>query len=164
MTSPFGQGLPSFLLTENKEISDEELVCEHAYQSLIHHKSYFAVSDTTDYFLKNPTNLLANHFLYQKIGSFILASVVKEEQFLGVLEVISPTKKDLNSANANKLDVVMPFLTATIERVVVEFQNQIMAVIQDRYTTIHPSLNWHFREEARKLIFRQIHGTNYVVK
>ncbi|HTF28906.1 MAG TPA: hypothetical protein VK625_08685 [Flavitalea sp.] len=68
------------------------------------------------------------------------------------MEVASTRPQELNSINANKLDVIMPFLTDTIERLIAQFQNRVQAIIQNNYTSLHPSVYWKFRDAARQAI------------
>ncbi|RYD84780.1 MAG: GAF domain-containing protein, partial [Sphingobacteriales bacterium] len=115
-------------------------------------KTYFAVSDTKDVPAADSDSSFIHRFLNQGIRSFIIAPVVKNGVLLGMLEVVSGTAKALNSINANKLEVVMPFLTETVERLITEAQNQVRAIIQEKYTTIHPSVYWKFRNAAQEYI------------
>ncbi|WP_298734439.1 GAF domain-containing protein [uncultured Chitinophaga sp.] len=151
-TDGLGRRMRSFILQEDNNVSPAEVLCNNAYRCLLKKRGYFAVADTTEYLAANPDSLMATRLLSQNVNSFILAPVVKNQQLFGVLEVVSAVPKALNSINANKLDVVMPYLTDNIERLVAEWHNQIQAVIQDRYTAIHRSVYWKFRQEAKKLI------------
>jgi hypothetical protein len=151
-TEVFGRQMHSYILQEENNISPADLLCNNAYRCLVKDRGYFAIADTSEYLAANPGSQMATRLLEQQVHSFILAPVVKNDQLFGVLEVVSEKAKALNSINANKLDVVMPFLTDNIERLVAEWHNQVQAVIQDRYTTIHRSVYWKFRAEAKRLI------------
>lgn len=151
-TDVFGRQMRSYILEDDNSISPADVLCNNAYRCLLKNKGYFAVADTAEYLAVNKGSLMATRLLSQGIHSFILAPVVKKQQLFGVLEVVSELPKALNSINANKLDVVMPFLTDNVERLVSEWHNQVQAVIQDRYTTIHRSVYWKFRTEAKRLI------------
>jgi hypothetical protein len=151
-TEVFGRQMRSYILEEDNNISPADLLCNNAYRCLVKNRGYFAVADTAEYLAANPGSTMARRLLLQQVNSFILAPVIKHQQLFGVLEVVSEMPKALNSINANKLDVVMPFLTDNIERLVAEWHNQVQAVIQDRYTAIHRSVYWKFRAEAKRLI------------
>lgn len=151
-TDALGRPMRSFILQEENNISPDDVLCNNAYRCLLKTRGYFAVADTSEYLAANEGSLMATRLLAQNVNSFILAPVVKNQQLFGVLEVVSEMPKALNSINANKLDIVMPYLTDNIERLVAEWQNQVQAVIQDRYTAIHRSVYWKFRAEAKKLI------------
>lgn len=161
---PFGQQLDSFMLPDNGNWEPGELLCLESYCNLILAKNYYAVADTQLLLSSQPDNYLAKHLLDKGIRSFILAPLMKNKKLFGILEVLTARPKELNSISATKLDVVMPFLTDTIERLSVELQNQIQAVIQDKYTTIHNSVYWKFLAEAEKLIYNRQVGKEYTLQ
>ena len=144
----FGHRMKSFILRDEEESCNEEVLCINSFQQLIQGKEFFAISDTGEFKTLNPQSRLADQLLSQHIESFIFAPVIKNNVLLGILEVVSPRTKELNSINANKLEVVMPFLTDSIDRLIVELENQVQAFIQEKYTTIHSSVYWKFKEEA----------------
>jgi hypothetical protein len=148
----FGHRMKSFILRDGEESCSEDVLCINSFQSLIQEKEFFAISDAEAFKASNPESQLADLLLSQGIQSFILAPVVKNGVLLGVLELVSPRVKELNSITANKLEVVMPFLTESIDRLISELQNHIQAFIQEKYTTIHPSVYWKFKEEAEHAI------------
>ena len=148
----FGHAMKSFILPGEAGQSEEDVLCISSIHHLIEEKVYFAVSDTSALLHSDPDSPLAIHFLSQKINSFILAPVVKNNVLLGILELISPRVKELNSINANKLAIVMPFLTDSIDRLIADLQHQVQAFIQTQFTTIHPSVYWKFREQAEQVI------------
>jgi hypothetical protein len=160
----FGKKLQSFLLPTEQGEECVKLLCEGSYKSVMVNQKYFAVSDIEKFVKHDPESLVGKHFRDQKIQSFILAPVVKESVLLGILELASPRKNEFNSVNANKLEVVLPFLTDTIDRKIKELQNQIRAVIQNNYTTLHPSVDWKFKREAKNLIFNTNGGLPYTLK
>lgn len=162
--SRFGPDLPSFLLPYQEAHTGEELLCGQSYQCVIRESSYFAVSDVNKYIRQNPDNDLGQHFKSQGVQSFILAPVIKEGVLFGILELVSPRSRELNSVTANKLEIVMPFLIDTIDRKMHEMQNRVQAVIQEHYTTLHSSVYWKFRREAQNFIESANGGLAYALK
>src|SRR5690606_40452889 len=82
----------------------------------------------------------------QGVRSFILAPVNKTDSFQAYIELYSPVPYALHTINANKLNDVMPLLRDTFERYHNDIKNELDAIIQREYTTIHPSVNWKFEE------------------
>jgi len=142
----------SFLLKGVMEEDCSCTLCGTSFAKIITDKVYYAVSDVKALLLKEPDNLLARRFHEQDVQSFIMAPVVKNDHLLGILELVSSRPLELNSINANRLEVVMPFITDTIDRKVVFLQNYVQALIQNEYTAMHPSVYWKFRKEALKYI------------
>jgi hypothetical protein len=161
---PTGQKMNSFLLPNEHEKDCEKVLCDASYENIIKNHTYFTISDVSAFVKTNPDNHLGKHFETQHIESVILAPVVKNGVLLGVLELVSPRSRELNSVVANKLEIVMPFLVDTIDRKVNEMQNRIQAVIQDNYTTLHPSVYWKFKREALNYIQSLQTGLVYTLK
>ncbi|MCX2484764.1 GAF domain-containing protein [Pedobacter sp. MR2016-24] len=157
----FGQPMKSFIIPDHYAEADKEMLCTYSYQRLIEDKVYFAISDVLKFQSIDPSSDLAQNFLAKNIHSFILAPIIKNGVLLGVFEVVSPKANDLNSVNANKLEVVMPFLTESIERLVNEYQVQVQAIIQDYYTTIHSSVYWKFKAAAQQYLDARQSGRDY---
>lgn len=142
----------SFMLNNSLEAVCTDILGPKSHKAIMGKSGFFAISDTKQFFLEHPDSELAHIFLMQGIHSFILAPVVKDGALLGVMELVSTRAGELNSVNAHKLEVVMPFLVNTIDRQITATQNQIQAVIQNEYTALHPSVQWKFKKEARKAI------------
>lgn len=134
------------------------------YQCIMRDQTYFAGSNVEKMLKEYPDSKLLKHLNDQGIQSFILAPVIKNDTLLGVLELVSPQKNVLNTVTANKLDIIMPFLVDTIDRKVQEMQNHVQALIQDHYTTLHPSVYWKFKREATNYITETNAGLDYNFK
>lgn len=159
-----GQKAKSFLLSDKTDVESGTLFCDRPHSTLIKKQTYFAIADVDDFAAKNPDSLLGQHFKAQGIYSVILAPVVKNDVLLGILELVSENKKQFNSVNAHKLEVVMPFIVDSIDRKMSEIKNRIQAVIQNNYTTLHPSVDWKFKREAQNYIQKTGAGLTYSLK
>jgi hypothetical protein len=53
---------------------------------------------------------------------------------------LSSKPKQLNSINANNLDLILPYIVDTLERYNSDLENQLEAIIQREYTAIHQCL------------------------
>lgn len=154
----------SFLLYDNSESKCANILSKKIYQTLIEEKKTLALSDVSKFSCKDDNSSFGLHLLSQNIQSCILAPVVKDGKLLGIIEMVSSIKGSLNSLNAKKLDIVMPFIVDTIDRYNSEIENKIEGVIQKEYTSIHPSVYWKFQKEARKFIVNEHANPNYVFK
>jgi len=157
----FGQKIKSFILDSRIEGDCKQELKSDSYHSLLKKRSAIIVAKVSEFAAINPDSKLLKHFEAKNIQSFILAPVVKNDTLLGILELVSFHERELNSVNARKLEIVMPFIVDTISRKVTELQNQIQAVIQKNYTSLHPSVNWRFRDEALKYIHNRNAGKEY---
>jgi hypothetical protein len=160
----FNAKLKSYLLSGQEDELCANMMCVQSFADLVDKKKYFAISDVKRYLENEPDNVLAQRFDEEGIQSFILGPVVKNDHLLGIIELASDNKHDLNSINANQLEIVMPFMTDTIDRQYTYMINQVRAVIQKEYTTIHPSVYWKFQREALKYIEFHRQDKDYTLK
>ena len=147
-----GKCVSGFILDAQNEEECKKGLCEESFKALMRDHTYFAVSNVDAYAKKNSGNLLAENLLELEAKSAILAPIVKNRELLGVLELISFHKNELNSVNAKKLDDILPYIVTAVDRNKTEFENRVKAVIQNECTSIHPSVLWIFEKEARQYI------------
>ncbi len=148
----------SFLL-ENEECADcHAALCEHSYSVLFEEQNVLALSNIERSLRQNPENTLIKQLHAKGVGSIILAPLVSNGEMLGILEIASPNVEDLNSINAQKLSDFLPFLVETVQREVVKKQNQIDLLIQNECTSVHNSVYWRFRQEAKRVLNLQREG------
>lgn len=142
----------SFIL--NKEASAEcsKIFCERTYTQLVKEQGNFIIANTDEYAEDTNYNLLAKNLKENNIKSCILAPIAEGEELLGVLELVSPRKNELNSINAIKLEDILPYIVTAVKRNRTEFENRVKAVIQSECTSIHPSVLWIFENEAKQFI------------
>lgn len=159
-----GRRVQSFLLPDKDEDSCGKVFSKDTYDKLIKQKDNIALSDLSEFVRQNPDNYTAAQLYAQGIRSLILAPLVKDGLPMGIVELVSSKISEFNSVNVHKLEIVMPFLVDTVDRKITDFQNKIEAVIQNNYTTMHPSVNWKFRREAKNYIINANLGLAYALK
>lgn len=142
----------SFILHDEMVSDCKSGICENSFRSLIEENTYFTIANTEIYARKTGDNLLAQNLKKSKVKSCILAPIASGQELLGVLELVSFRKNELNSINAIKLDDILPYIITAVERNRSEFENRIKAVIQSECTSIHPSVLWIFEKEAKHYI------------
>jgi hypothetical protein len=148
--SPINGIIQSFILSKNSKNCDE-MLCEKNFNSLIESKQLFSFSDVDRSFREFPESAMAKQLHKFGIRSAIFAPIIKDKKILGIVELVS-RKKQLNSINANKMEVVMPYMEDTMERLYTGIETRIQAIIQREYTSIHPSVYWKFKQEAERHI------------
>jgi len=154
----YGNGIESFLLKgKDNEFCDSAL-CIGSYDKIVNEKGYFAISDVEKYY-KLSEGMEPYKGLYEQgIKSAIFAPIVNEGELLGVLELVSTGRNQLNGVNATKLEDVMPYIVAAVVRSKIEEENLIDAIIQNECTSVHKSVHWRFEEEAKQFIIDGIEG------
>ncbi|MEP6805053.1 MAG: GAF domain-containing protein [Flavobacterium sp.] len=160
----FDNKIQSFLLS-----TDQEMECKNAFfgcsfENLLDNKEPFVISNVEKFTEHSTNKRLGQHLLKQNIHSCIFAPVIKDGHLLGVVELVSSKARDLNTVNATKLELVLPYLTDTIDRYNTDMQHQIEAIIQREYTTIHPSVYWKFKKESQNYFQNINHTKDYIFK
>ena len=86
----------------------------------------------------------------QKHGhrSLLLYPLHVDDQLVGLMELASPKPGDLNAFNARRLLGVVPLFATTLKRNLDELEDHVQALIKRKYTAIHSSVEWRFREAA----------------
>ena len=149
--SPINGIIESFTLSSTPRNFKYEMLCEKNFNALVESKKFFSVSDVDRSFREFPESAMAEQLYESGIKSAIFAPIIKDKKILGIVELVS-RKKQLNSINANKMEIVMHYLEDTMERLYTGIETRIQAIIQREYTSIHPSVYWKFRQEAERHI------------
>lgn len=144
--------ITSFLLNGEKTKMSKDALCSASHYTLFKQKEFYVVTDAERYHKLYPDNLLYKKLLDQGMKSAIFASIVSEDRILGVLELVSPNKNDLNTLNANKLKDIMPFLVDSVVRAKSNLENELELIVQSECTSIHNSVHWKFRKEAKRYL------------
>jgi hypothetical protein len=101
-----------------------------------------------------------HHLIAQGIRNLLLWPLFENGQFVGVVELGSPTPGAINAFNSLKLAEVQGLFATAIERVTQEREDRIQAVIKQQYTAIHPAVEWKFREAALRYVREEAEGSN----
>lgn len=161
----FKEGKTSSFILLDQEVADcKNALCGCSYDYLIANKNVFIIPDVNEFAKEEQNKFFSEHLLKQNIQSCLLAPITKDDKLLGIIELASGEVRALNSINATKLDLIMPFLVDTIVRSLADMQNQLEAIIQKEYTTIHPSVYWKFKREARNYFQNNVLTKDYILK
>ena len=146
------KGIKSFALAADRSASCKTLLCPGSYHTIFTQHKFFAISDVQKFSNQYTQESFYKNLLNQNIHSAIFAPIMHRGALLGLLEVVSPDAQVLNSINANKLLDLMPYLEDTFVRSKTEAENALELIIQDECTSIHPSVYWKFRQEAKRVL------------
>jgi hypothetical protein len=158
------KSLTSFILADSEEVACKNALFSCSFENLLGNKKIISISNVEKFAQQPENEILGNHLLKQNIQSCIFAPILKNGLLLGVVELVSGYPRELNSINACKLDLILPYLIDTVERYNTDMQNQIEAIIQREYTAIHPSVYWKFRREALDYFETSSHNKGFIFK
>ncbi len=92
------------------------------------------------------------------VRNIVVAPLYYQDELIGTLDLGSPNPGDLNAINAMKLGEVLPLFSMAIKRSMEELNTTVQAIIKEKYTAIHPSVEWRFRKAALRVIQQQNAG------
>ncbi len=101
---------------------------------------------------------LREYYLNKGSKSVIIAPLFDEDNFIGLLELRSKNSDDLGAFSMNKVDPVLPLLSIALKRSSEELENRVQSVIKEKYTSIHPSVEWRFLNAAYNILEKQEKG------
>ncbi|WP_203296309.1 GAF domain-containing protein [Luteirhabdus pelagi] len=157
--TPASKNFESVLLGDKNSESSKKSLCDASHYALFKKKGYYTISNVDRYHEMYPKNVLYKKLKEKEIKSAIFVAITQYNAVLGVLEITSEKVNALNSINANKLDDVMPFLVDAVVRAKQQLDNDLELIIQDECTSIHPSVHWKFRKEAKRYFNLRESGT-----
>ncbi|MHC5363074.1 hypothetical protein [Myroides sp. LJL110] len=153
-------GLNSTLFDQSQ---NQVVLSPSAIYNLVKKQKLMAISDVKSSLDLEPKNAMLEYFVKKNVKSIILAPVIFNERTVGVVEVVSSVPRTLNSVNAKKLDHVMPIFTETLERTKTTLINNIEAIIQREFTSIHPSVYWRFLQEGYNTYSATVFNREYII-
>jgi len=116
------------------------------YERVCRTKEVLIVENLTK--VQEPTQLEVD-LVNQKLRSIIIAPLTgKKGKLIGLLELGSPIANELNSLALLKIKEILPLFSIAVERSREEVENKIQAFVREKYTAIHPSIEWKFTESA----------------
>jgi hypothetical protein len=143
----------SYILKDEISQKCTSALCNSSFYTLFKKNDFYTISNTLRYHEMYPDNILYKKLKDQNINSAILAAIVHDKKVLGVLELVSSKVNALNSINANKLKDIMPYLADSVRRSKENTENELELIIQEECTSIHKSVHWKFRKEAKRVMF-----------
>jgi len=87
-------------------------------------------------------------FLEAGYHNLILAPILYEDQLIGLLELACPNAGDLTGLALFKINQIRIQFGIAMKRLLEEFDNRVEAVMMQQFTSIHPVVQWRFREAA----------------
>jgi hypothetical protein len=156
----YGAGRSSKLLGGAFEAAADECLCEYSFDTLINKRDSFAISNVHNQAWA-PSEFI-QHMSDVGVGSFIVAPLKYNDKTMAFIEITSPKENVLNSMVANKLRNVLPMFTVAVGRSLDQHQTQLEAIIQDKFTSIHPTVTWKFFKAAETIFSHQGDGMHEV--
>lgn len=150
--------IESYILNEKHDETCKTALCSHSHAALFEKHESYCITDVKKYHTLYPKNVLYKKLYDQNIQSAIITAIITDGKVAGVLEIVSENPHDLNTVNANKLKDIMPFLEDSVRRSNEKIANELELIIQNECTSIHPSVHWKFKKEAKRFHKAEMEG------
>jgi hypothetical protein len=144
----------SFLIPQTNAPTNS-VTFKAVYDKLLAEGDPLVVEDVENYDL--PAGVSAE-ILNMGLHSIILALLRYNNEILGIIELGSPYTGDLNSFALPKIQQFLPHFEAAVKRNAEDLEGRIQNVIKDKFTAIHPVMEWRFKEAALNLLELQESG------
>ncbi|WBA42125.1 GAF domain-containing protein [Hymenobacter canadensis] len=92
------------------------------------------------------------------IRSAILALLRYGDDTVGLLELGSPNVGDLDEFDIETVAQFAPLFAVAVKRNAEEIQTRVQSIIKEKFTAIHPSMEWRFTNAAENLLQKQEDG------
>ncbi len=80
------------------------------------------------------------------VRTLVVAPLHYQDRVIGTLELGSAVPDDIDAAHLPKLHEVLPLFAMAVRRSMDEFNARVQTEIKERFTAIHPVVEWRFRK------------------
>ncbi|WP_018479734.1 GAF domain-containing protein [Pontibacter roseus] len=136
------------VLTNTCEVTQQDLR-DSIYHPVMSESSTIVVDDLE--MIDNPTRL-EQQLLASGVRNLIVAPLQYEGKTIGLLELASPIPGELNALSTIKLKEILPLFALALNRMLEELRSSIQNIIKEKYTAIHPIVEWRFTQAAINLL------------
>jgi len=91
----------------------------------------------------------------QGVRSLILSPLKKDDDLLGILEIVSESPGKFKHTHINKISQGIPYFALTLEKGLENLRNKITNVIKEQFTAVQPAVEWKFNEAALNYIMNR---------
>ncbi|WP_159437485.1 GAF domain-containing protein [Hymenobacter daecheongensis] len=145
----FGRKINHSFLTKQLNNQDAGSGFRKIYNQLLQDRQPLVISDVEKADLPED---LRQQILSLGIRSTILALLPYGDDTVGLLELGSPNVGDLDEFSIVKVNDFVPLFAVAVKRNSEEIQTRIQAIIKEKFTAIHPTMEWRFTDAARNLL------------
>jgi len=103
------------------------------------------IRDLRNYEEQSP---LEQHMLEEGVRSLFVAPLYYQERLVGTFSVKSPHPEAFTMLDTLKLEEMTPLFSMAINRGMEELNHRVQAIIKEKCTAIHPSVEWRFHKAA----------------
>lgn len=127
---------------------------ESAYGQLFYKEKPIIVEDLS---LRQHLSPLENALLEQGVRSLLLAPLTNDDgRLVSIFELASPEPYRFSQFTLIQLEAFISIFETGTNKFIQEMENSVRLTIQQEFTSIHPSVEWKFREVASKCFWERV--------
>src|SRR5205085_58249 len=93
------------------------------------------------------------------IHGLVVAPLHYQDRVIGTIELGSSIAGDFTPMHLPKLAEILPLFAMAVQRSIEEFNTRVQAIIKEKATAIHPTVEWRFRKAVLETIERRREGS-----
>ncbi len=101
-----------------------------------------------------------NQYVKRGIKSIIVCPLYDDDELIGVLEVACSDSNTLQKKHVHLLKKITPLFSIALQKGAVLLDNMVDKVLKEKFTAIHPSVEWKFTEVALQFILQRVSKQN----
>ncbi|WP_152560089.1 GAF domain-containing protein [Hymenobacter sp. IS2118] len=145
----FGRKINHSFLTKQVQLQSADSSFRQIYDRLLRERQPLVLKNVATADIPED---LRDHILELGIHSAILALLPYGNDTVGLLELGSPQVDGLDEFELDKVDQFLPLFAVAVKRNAEDLQTRVHAIIREKFTAIHPTMEWRFMDAARNLL------------
>jgi len=153
----------SLALKDSMSCDKIDILCQTGLDTIFRQRKDFIVSDVDAVSEETQHISIYRDLKDQGLKSYIMTPLYDGNDLLGVIEIASKQNGSFHKTHVYKIEEMKVLCINAIKRAINERENQLSSVIQHEFTSIHPSVEWRFRQEAEKSMEANILNQEYEI-
>ena len=145
----FGREINHSFLTKQVLHQSADSSFRLIYERLLREREPLVLKDVTTADIPED---LRQQILSLGIHSAILALLPYGNDTVGLLELGTPDVNGLDEFDMDKVSQFVPLFAVAVKRNAEDLQTRVQAIIREKFTAIHPTMEWRFTDAARNLL------------
>lgn len=144
------EGSSGMLMADLDIAGRDRIFCMNSYNTVFKRNQSLAFSNID--LLTHISSPLLDHIRKTGVKSYFITPLTYNGEVIGFLELGSKKPYALNSITKSNLEEIIPLFSTALKRSIDEFYYRINAVIKDKCTAIHRSVDWRFVQAASRFL------------
>ena len=145
----FGRKINHSFLTKQVQHQSAASSFRLIYERLLREREPLVLKDVA---MADIPEDLRQQILALGIHSAILALLPYGNDTVGLLELGTPDVNGLDEFDMDKVAQFVPLFAVAVKRNAEDLQTRVQAIIREKFTAIHPTMEWRFTDAARNLL------------